>query len=156
MRVNPQLMIPQTITLVNRHKAKDNGTGKDVFYKKVLVDCVWNATHNARNNGNSVTYTSGISVQIPTAQVYTYFDYSIWKNVENLEDCFTFSLDDYVFLGELAEDVTPNNIHQLIQAHKGKVFQIKRFDDLSLSDGSFSSKGGFLMKYASIYYVEGE
>ena len=66
------------------------------------------------------------------------------------------SLDDYVFLGELTEDVTPNNIHQLVQAHKGKVFQIKTFDDLTLSDGSFSTKAGFLMKYASIYYVEGE
>lgn len=157
MRVKPQLMIPQTITIVNRHKSRDNGTGRDKFYKKVLKDCVWDFKRLSHRSGNTVTYTDGFAIQIPRDQEYTYMPYEIWKNEENLKDCFTISLDDYIFLGELSEDeITPNNISQLVQAHKGNVCQIKSFNDLTLSDGSFSSKGGFLMKYASIYYVEGE
>jgi hypothetical protein len=156
MRIKPSLIIPQTITVVNKLKGKDNATSKDIYYKKVLKDCVWNIKSVMNQNGTNISFGKGVSVQIPKDQEYTFMPYNIWKLVENLEDCFTLSLGDYIFLGEIVEEVTSQNISALIQQYKSNVIQIKDFSDYTLPDAGYSFRGGFLFKYASIYVVEGE
>ena len=146
-------MLPQTVTIVNRLKGEDNDTGRDMFYKKILKDCVWNDKQIASRNGNTITYTEGYQVHIPTDQEYTYFEYKQWCNKDNVEDCFTMSLDDYVILGEVTEEITSNNITEIIEKYKPNAFQIRQFQDLTLS--GINTNKNFLMKYASMYYVEG-
>lgn len=153
MRIKAKEMLPQTVTIVNRLKGEDNDTGRDMFYKKILKDCVWNDKQIASRNGNTITYSEGYQVHIPQDQKFTYFEYKTWKNKENLEDCFTFSLDDYVILGEVVEEITPDNITDIVDKYKPNAFQIRQFQDLSMP--GINTKGSFLMKYASIFYVEG-
>ena len=104
-------------------------------------------------DGNTITYSNGYEVHIPQAQEYTYFEYSIWKNSENLDDCFTFSVDDYVILGEVEEEITPNNITEVIDKYKPNAFQIRVYEDLTLGGINVNKK--FLNNFASMYSAEG-
>jgi hypothetical protein len=153
MRINPKKMLSNKITIVNRLKGVDNDSGRDMFFKKVLDNCAWNSKEIATRSGNTVTYSNGYEVHIPQAQEYTYFDYSIWKNSENLDDCFTFSVDDYVILGEVEEEITPNNITEVIEKYKPNAFQIRVYEDLTLGGINVNKK--FLNNFASMYSAEG-
>jgi hypothetical protein len=153
MRINPKKMLSNKITIVNRLKGVDNDSGRDMFFKKVLDNCAWNSKEIATRNGNTITYSNGYEVHIPQAQEYTYFEYNIWKNKENLDDCFTFSLDDYVILGEVEEEITPNNITEVIDKYKPNAFQIRVYEDLTLGGINVNKK--FLNNFASMYSAEG-
>ena len=153
MRINPKKMLSNKITIVNRLKGVDNDSGREMFFKKVLDNCAWNSKEIATRNGNTITYSNGYEVHIPQAQEYTYFEYNIWKNKENLDDCFTFSLDDYVILGEVEEEITPNNITEVIDKYKPNAFQIRVYEDLTLGGINVNKK--FLNNFASMYSAEG-
>lgn len=153
MRINAKEMLPQTVTIVNRLKGVDNDSGRDIFHKKTLKDCVWMDKQIGSRNGNEMVYTNGYQVHIPKNQESTYFEYNMWKNQENINDCFTFSIDDYVILGDVSEEITPNNITEIIEKYKPNALQIRQFQDLSIPN--ISTNGNFLMKYASMFYVEG-
>jgi hypothetical protein len=153
MRINPKKMLSNKITIVNRLKGVDNDSGRDMFFKKVLDNCAWNSKEISTRNGNTITYSNGYEVHIPQAQEYTYFEYNIWKNKENLDDCFTFSLDDYVILGEVEEEITPNNITEVIDKYKPNAFQIRVYEDLTLGGINVNKK--FLNNFASMYSAEG-
>lgn len=153
MRINAKEMLSQKVTIVNRLKGVDNDSGKDIFYKKTLKDCVWMGKQIGSRNGNEIVYTEGYQVHIPKSQEYTYFDYEVWKNKENLEDCFTFSLDDYVILGEVVEEITSDNITKIIKKYKPNSLQIRQFQDLTMP--GIKTNGNFLLNYANMYYVEG-
>ena len=153
MRVKVKEMLPKKVTIVNRLLGVDNGSGKDIFYKKILKDCMWDDKQISSRNGNSITFIDGYKVQIPQDQEFTYFEYNIWKNKENLEDCFTLSNDDVMILGEVKEEITPNNITEIIDKYKPNAFRIRQFHDLTFK--GINTSGDFLNKYASILSVEG-
>lgn len=153
MRIKAKEMLPQTVTIVNRLKGEDNDTGRDIFYKKTLKNCVWMGKQIGSRNGNEIAYTEGYQVHIPKSQKFTYFEYNIWKNKENLDDCFTLSLDDYVILGEVTEEITTDNITKIIKKYKPNALQIRQFQDLTMP--GIKTNGNFLLNYASMYYVEG-
>lgn len=153
MQINAKQMLPQTVTIVNRLKGVDNDSGRDTFHKKILKDCVWMDKQIGSRSGNQITYSEGYQVHIPQAQKFTYFEYKIWRNAENLEDCFTLSVDDYVILGEVTEEITSNNITEVLDKYKPNAMQIRQFQDLSMP--GINTNGNFLMKYASMFYVEG-
>lgn len=153
MRINTKEMLSQKVTIVNRLKGVDNDSGKDIFYKKTLNDCVWMGKQIGSRNGNEMIYTEGYQVHIPRNQECTYFEYKDWIAKENLDDCFTLSVDDYVILGEVTEEITPNNVTKIIQKYKPNAFQIRLHDDLNLK--GIHANGNFVLNYASMYYVEG-
>ena len=153
MRIKAKEMLPQTVTIVNRLKGEDNDTGRDIFYKKILKNCVWMGKQIGSRNGNEIAYTEGYQVHIPADQEYTYFEYNIWKNKENLDDCFTLSLDDYVILGDVPEEITSANVTKIIKKYKPNAFQIRQFQDLTMP--GIKTNGNLLLNYASMYYVEG-
>lgn len=153
MRINAEKMLSNKITIVNRLKGVDNDTGRDMFFKKVLDNCAWNSKEIATRNGNTITYSNGFEVHIPQAQEYTYFEYNIWKNKENVDDCFTFSVDDYVILGEVSEEINSKNITEIIEKYKPNAFQVRMYEDLTLAGINVEKK--FLTKFASMYSVEG-
>ena len=77
----------------------------------------------------------------------------MWKNKENVDDCFTFSVDDYVILGEVSEEINSKNITEIIEMYKPNAFQVRMYEDLTLAGINVDKK--FLTKFASMYSVEG-
>lgn len=154
MRVNLSKLLPQKVTVINRLKSKDNESKRDKFYKKILDNCIWDNVKLANQNGKEVTYTKGYSVQIPTEQNYKYMDYRDWLN--NVDFSFTLSLDDYVVLGEVTEDITPDNLKDIVNKYSPFVFKISSINIYNSRDGISFSNNNFAMKYANIYYVEGD
>lgn len=153
MRIKAKDILPKKVTIVNRLLGVDNDSGKDIFYKKTLKDCMWDDKQISSRNGNNITFTDGYRVQIPQNQEFTYFPYSVWKNNENLEDCFTLSVDDVIILGEVKEEITPSNITEIIDKYKPNAFRIRQFHDLTFN--GINTKGIFLNQYASILSIEG-
>ena len=66
---------------------------------------------------------------------------------------WTVSLNDYIVLGEVTEDITPKNITQVMAKYEPNACKVRVFEDLTFDDGVVGQ--GFLEQYASIYYVEG-
>lgn len=152
MRVLPQKMIPNTITILNKLSKADSATGQDVWYKKVLKNCSWNIAQNASQNGTVSDVGEIIQVQIPTKQLYKYLPYKQWKKAGMQDTAFTISMNDYIVLGEVTEDVTAQNIINVIKLYEPNTCKIRLFNDLSF-DGVVGLS--YLEQFASIYYVEG-
>lgn len=153
MRVDSSRLLPTIVTIVNRVKGKDNDTGKDVFYKTVLKDCVYGVTKNSKRQDKVITYSDAYFVQIPDKQNKPYLIYQ--QFIKSPTDNFTVSVDDYIFKGEIEEEITPQNISSILKQHSTDSFKIELFSDLTTPEGSLSYGDNFLMRYASIYYVEG-
>jgi hypothetical protein len=58
-----------------------------------------------------------------------------------------------VILGEVEEEITPNNITEVIEKYKPNAFQIRVYEDLTLGGINVDKK--FLTKFASMYSAEG-
>ena len=140
----------QTITIVNRLKSKDNKSNRDVFVKKVLTNCIWDSVNRAIQNGRELSYSNGYSVQIPDNQTYEYKSYKDW--ITDTEKAYTLSVDDYIIMGEVAEEITPNNITDI--THNYFSFKVKVINDYRMKADIPSNN--FLMQYASYFYVEGD
>lgn len=153
MRVNLSKLLPQKITIINRLKSKDNESKRDKFYKKILDNCIWDNSKLANQSGKSIYYSRGYSVQIPTEQKYKYKDYREW--IIDAENSFTLSLDDYVVLGEVTEDITPDNLKDIINRYSPNVFKISLTNTYT-QDGISTNSSNFALKYANTYYVEGD
>lgn len=153
MRYDARKALPQTVTVVNRvNKSDVTGATKDTFVKHVLRNCVWIAKTEAQQSGTNTNVGYTVEVQIPTTQDVKFKPYDVFKGATN--KFFTLRLNDYVFLGELAETPTPDNIAALVNAKKPNAIAIKAFSDLSIPDSDYSGDG-FLQMFASMYCVEG-
>ena len=154
MRVNLSKLLPQKVTIINRLKSKDNESKRDKFYKKTLDNCIWDKAKLANQSGKAIYYSNGYSVQIPTEQNCKYKDYREW--ITDIENSFTLSLDDYVILGEVTEDITPDNLKDIINRYSPNVFKISSINIYNSQDGISTNSNNFALKYANIYYVEGD
>ena len=154
MRVNLSKLLPQKVTIINRLKSKDNESKRDIFYKKILDNCIWDKAKLANQSGKAIYYSNGYSVQIPTEQNCKYKDYREW--ITDIENSFTLSLDDYVILGEVTEDITPDNLKDIINRYSPNVFKISSINIYNSQDGISTNSNNFALKYANIYYVEGD
>lgn len=151
MRLNLKQEIPQTVTILNKLNKKDSATGLDVWYKKTLYNCSWQVSAVETQTGTQTNVGAKIKVQIPEAQKIKYLPYNEWKQ-GNMDECFTISADDYVILGEVSEEITPNTLLNVVSKYEPNACKIRLFEDLTLKGFIASS---FLEQYASMYYVEG-
>lgn len=108
----------KTITLINRYVEN-----KQEKYRKTIIKNCFYSVKNARNT---------IKTDINNNNAYIvrmlwdneYLPFNEWKN--NLQG-FTISLGDFIFLGELQEEVENSNIIHLVNANKPNVFKITFF-----------------------------
>ena len=155
MRIIPSLALPQTVTILNKLAKANSITGQDVWYKKTLRNCVWEVQSNAEQNGTQTNVGASIKVQIPSGINSNYMSYNEWIKSGNQVDNWTVSQNDWIVLGEVAEDVTANNIIQVMKLYEPNACKIQLFEDLTIPTGAISTSNKFLEQYASIYYVEG-
>lgn len=115
-----------TITILNKAKATDTATGLDVWRKTVLNNCAWSANAVRNIQGSTVSVGNAFVVRVPKSP--DYHPYSEW--ITNIYKGFTFSTGDYIIKGEIEEqDITPNNVLNIVSKHRPEAFEIRYFKD---------------------------
>lgn len=111
----------KTITVLNRLHSKDALDHKDSWSKTIIHDCGWYTKSIASmKDANAVVMGKIIKVLIPFNTGYTPYNEWISTGVG-----FTMSQDDYIVLGEITEEVTANNIMQIVQKYKPDICTVK-------------------------------
>lgn len=125
----------QTITICNKLAGKDSTTKIDTWKKTVLHNCFFKQ-HTSRDiSGTTVSVGNSVIIRIP--QNPDFKEYAEWKN--DISVGFSISLGDYIFLGELEEDISANNIVSVYNAHKPNSCVIRAVN--------LNEKFGFLEHY---------
>lgn len=153
MRVIPRKIIPQTVTILNKLKRADSATDADVWYKTILHDCAWSVNSVSSQSGTATLLGATVQCQIPQRANGGYLPYNEWSKAGAQNGSWTVSLNDYIVLGEVTEDITPKTITQVMAKYEPNACKVRVFEDLTFDDGVVGQ--GFLEQYASIYYVEG-
>lgn len=117
----------QTITICNKLSGKDSATGLDTWKKTVLHNCFFKQETIRNITGTSVSVGNTVIARIPENPDYK--PYSIWKN--DISDGFTLSVGDYIFLGELEDEITASNIVTLFNSKKPHSFLVRAVSDNS-------------------------
>lgn len=117
----------KTITVLNKLSARDSVTKLDTWVKTTLTDCFYKQTTTRDVSGTTVSLGTSVVCRIPKNPDYK--PYHIWKN--DITSGFTLSPGDYIFKGELTEDITAQNIVSVYNAHKPDAMLIRAVSDNS-------------------------
>lgn len=113
-----------TITVLNKLSARDSVTKLDVWKATVLHHCAWSGKAVRSVQGSEISIGNSFIVRVPKSE--NYHPYNEWK--ENMNG-FTFSTGDYIIKGEVTDEVTPNTVQNIVNAHKPEAFIVKFFQD---------------------------
>ncbi len=103
-----------TVTVLNKLSGKDSITKIDTWKKTILHNCYFR-TVIQRDVGQINSEISQSAVcRIPKNPDFK--PYYIWK--ENISDGFTLNTGDYIFKGEINEEITAENIVKIYNSHK--------------------------------------
>lgn len=112
-----------TITILNKLKVTDSITKQDVWHKTILYNAYWSKMGVSNVAGTTVGVGEVIKVLIPFNDNYK--QYNDWKQVGNQEGAYTMSLNDYIVLGEVTEDVTASNVISVTNAYGDNVCTVR-------------------------------
>lgn len=113
----------QKVTILNKLKRTDGVTGVDVWYKTIIDDVAWYTKAAKTASGSGVYIGTYITVLIPFHDNYK--DYLEWIKMEEKEQYFTISSNDYVILGEVEEDINANNVVAVMQKYGENVCLVR-------------------------------
>ena len=103
-------MFHDTITILNKSRNPD--THKDEWRKIVLTGCNWTSKVVRSVSGSTASLGYTLSCRIP------------YKGTQ-----IKFNLGDYAVKGKVSEEVTANNMVNLINSYRPNAFMIKSFKD---------------------------
>lgn len=152
MRASLSKMYGQTVTVLNKLDARDSTLKLDTWYKQVVTGALWSASIT-RSVSPDGTVSIGQSVKCHIANRAEYMPYDEWRAAENRDAYFTVRTGDYVILGEVDEDVTPQNVLQIVKAKGTDAMQVKAFRDLR--DDSVSYQRADFKAIMETLYMEG-
>lgn len=110
------------ITIVNRLKRTDSITGMDVLYNTILTDIDYHISKVTVANGTSISMGQEFIILIPFTNKY--LPYPKWIKSDRTS-YFTMSQGDYIFIGEVDEDITLSNIVQLKNKYSGMCCEVR-------------------------------
>ena len=140
MRADVDALYDETVTVVHRISAKESGLPSDSFVKQEASGCMWAETAQRTVDSNGTVAIGTVrKVQIPESSV---------------PDGLQVSAGDYVFRGEVAEDIDASNIRKVTALYEPDVFQVQHFRDLTRKSG-LPDTGFGLMRFAQVWYLEG-
>lgn len=124
-----------TITILNRLNGADSKDKIDKWYKTIIKDCFF--SNKEVSSGVKGFVTAGTRYICRITENKNYIPYDKWRASLN---GFTFSLGDYIILGEIKEiEINTQNIVPIINKYKPNSFEIKYFKD--------NTRVGFLKHY---------
>lgn len=112
-----------TITVLNRRDGRDSPDHLDAWKKTVLDHCTW-TQEQTRAQGTEVKEEAAYLVRVPPSEYYR--PYGEWK--KDMAG-FTFSPGDYVIKGEIAEEVTAENVQRVVTKYRPGAFEVRLFRD---------------------------
>ena len=124
---NPIPYWNDTVTLCSKLAGRDSTTKLDTWKKTVLHGCFFKQVVQHDISGTTVSVGTSSVCRIPKNPAYK--PYHEWK--EDISDGFSISTGDYIFKGELSEDVNADNITSLYNSHKPNAIQIRAVSDNS-------------------------
>ena len=153
MRADLGAIYDETITIVNKLDAKDSALKQDSYFVTKLEHCMWadKVSRTVQSDG-TVNIATTHQVQIPEAE--SYMPYRDWRKAETRADSFTLRAGDYVFRGEVTDEITATTIKNVAKLYEPDVFQIQAFKDATKGAGFEHSTDG-VMRFTEVYYVEG-
>lgn len=113
----------QRVTILNKLKRTDSLTGADVWYKTVIEDAAWYTKAARTASGSGVYIGTYITVLLPFHSDYK--NYLDWVAENNREKYFTISANDYIVLGDVAEEITADNVVKTLQKYGENVCTVR-------------------------------
>lgn len=124
----------QKVTILNKLKKVDSPGNLDVWQKTVIDDAVWYSRVERTVSNNAVVIGSYITCHIPFHKEY--LPYSEWKLEGNQDGHYTMSSGDYIVLGEVEEEITPQNIIATMQKYEPNVCIVKHCTEAPMRFGA--------------------
>lgn len=126
----PKVKIPtwdKTVTVLNRRDGRDSPDHLDVWKKTVLTGCFWSGQQIRGQSGRmstAVEVNEGASYLLRVPEKAEYRPYLEWKG--DMEG-FTFSPGDYIILGEVPAEVTPETVQGIVERFRPDAFEVQKF-----------------------------
>lgn len=123
----PTVKLPtwtHTVTVLNKRAGRDSADYLDSWKKTVLRDCFWAGQRTQGRSGQEVHQGASYVLRVP--QYPEYRPYLDWKT--DMEG-FTFSPGDYIILGEVAEEITPETVQAVVERYRPDAFEVQLFKD---------------------------
>lgn len=113
-----------TVTVLNKRAGRDSADYLDVWKKTVLRDCFWAGKQTQGQSGQEVNEGASFLLRVPRSERYR--PYREWKG--DMEG-FTFSPGDYIILGEVEEEITPETVQAVVESRRPEAFEVQLFKD---------------------------
>ena len=117
------------ITLLNKLKRKDSVTNTDVWYKTQIQNCVYKKDRITTVNGTVVSMGQAFTILIPFTG--NYLPYKDWKKLEDKTGFYTLSEQDIIILGDVVEEITPQNITQIKNDYEPNTCEIRSIEQVN-------------------------
>lgn len=128
----------QKITILNKLRQSDSGSGIDEWYKTSIDGVAWYKKSISSMQGSTAVMATTYKILIPfvvTENTNTFLAYKDWVKTAGSGSSFTLSLGDYIVLGDVEEEVTAKNIISIVNKYKPEICKVchfqqphKRFD----------------------------
>ena len=128
----PTLKLPtwtHTVTGLNKRAGRDSADYLDSWKKTILTDCFWAGEQTRGQSGrmtSSAEVNEGASFLLRVPRSESYRPYREWKGDM---DGFTFAPGDYIILGEVAEEITPETVQAVVESRRPDAFEVQLFKD---------------------------
>lgn len=128
----PTVKLPtwiHTVTVLNKRAGRDSADYLDIWKKTVLRDCFWAGEQTRGRSGrmtSSAEVNEGASYVLRVPRDPEYRPYREWNG--DMEG-FTFSPGDYIILGEVAEEITPETVQAVVELYRPDAFEVQLFKD---------------------------
>lgn len=127
------------ITIANKLNRKDSTTGLDVWYKTIIKDVKYKIDKITNVNGTEVSIGQQFIILIPFSEKFK--NYNEWKqDSNNKNSTYTMSQGDYIFLTDVPEDITPNNIIALRNQYKPNVCEVRSIEEVPIENKKYGVK----------------
>ena len=117
------------ITLLNKLKRKDSVTNTDVWYKTQIQNCVYKKDRITTVNGTVVSMGQAFTILIPFTG--NYLPYKDWKKLEDKTGFYTLSEQDIIIIGDVVEEITPQNITQIKNDYEPNTCEIRSIEQVN-------------------------
>ena len=112
------------ITLLNRVSGKDTLDHLDAWYKSKLTNVEWTTETVSTINRTDIEIGEKYIVLLPFDKRYV--EYNDYISADKTSH-YTVSVDDYVVLGDLEEEITSDNVVDVVSKSKCRVVRVKSY-----------------------------
>lgn len=123
MRNSEYNLYCEKITILNKIKGKDREDGKDLWLKHVYDSAAWTSKSTSGVSGTTVIL--GTKVIVLLSDLTNYKPYKEFHKFEDYGGYFTISLNDYIVLGDIHEDIDSTNITKVLSKYEPDVMKVQ-------------------------------